>query len=227
MMDIGKTLKEERERLGLTIDAVAEKTLVRQYYLSEIEEDYFPEYDGYTAAYIRKYAEFIGLETQPFLEAYKDLFKGKEVILKPYRKNHMLLYIAVVLILIFIVFLLFRFYSNKPNNSFSNPSQTTENPSTPVTPSQGTPTQPNQTQPVEEAGVHLILKGSGLCWLGVTNDGKYSQTYIHEGETLEFRGNNFITIRYGFAPYVSVIKNGKNLGVVNASKKVVEVTYKP
>jgi transcriptional regulator with XRE-family HTH domain len=224
MMNIGKVLREERERLGLSLDDIAEKTLIRQYYLEEIEEGKFPAYDGYTAAYIRKYAETVSLDPQPLVDEYRGLFKGKETALKPRKNKSIYPYVVVVVIVALIGLFFFKAYSNRVKAPIINPSQAVE---TPSTPSQVTPSEPTPTQPVEETGVHLILKGTGLCWLGVTVDGKYSQMYIHAGETLEFKGKNSITIRYGFAPYVSVNKNGKDLGVVSTKDKVVEVTYNP
>ncbi|MGC9124992.1 MAG: helix-turn-helix domain-containing protein [Caldisericaceae bacterium] len=228
-MDIGKALREKREELGLSLDDIAERTLIRQYYLEEIEDNKFPSYDGYTAAYIRKYAESLGLEPEPLIELYKELFKGKEDVLKPKDKHRSNSLAVIVIVIAIIGLLLLIVYNNRVKAPTVNPSQETSNPSlpvTPVTPSQPNPSQNNQTSP-QETGVHLVLKGTGLCWLGVTIDGKYSQTYIHSGETLEFKGTQYITIRYGFAPYVSVTKNGKELGVVSTKNKVVEITYTP
>lgn len=226
-MNIGKVLREERERLGLSLDDIAERTLIRHYYLEEIEEDKFPAYDGYTAAYIRKYAETVGLDPQPLIDEYRGLFKGNETALKPRKNKSIHLYVAVIVIFALIGLFFFKAYNNKVKAPIINPSQTVETPSTPSNPSEITPSGPTPAQPTEETGVHLILKGTGLCWLGVTVDGKYSQTYIHAGETLEFKGKNSITIRYGFAPYVSVNKNGKDLGIVSTKIKVVEITYNP
>ncbi len=228
MIDIGKTLKEERERLGIKIEDVANGTLIRPYYLEEIEENHFHEYDGFTASYIRRYANFLGIDASPIVESYQEMFKGSEVVLKPRKKNKAYIFVIIVVLLVISGFLYFRFAKNK---SVQPSTPTTENPSNPPqeTPSENTQPPINETPqtPTIEQGIHIVLKGSGLCWLGVTIDGKYSQTFIHKGETLEFKGKDYITIRYGFAPNVSLIKNGKDLGVVSKTEKVIEITYKP
>jgi len=38
-------------------------------------------------SYIKKYAEFLGIDPKPLTDAYKELFKDKEIHLKPKKKK--------------------------------------------------------------------------------------------------------------------------------------------
>jgi len=92
-MNIGETLRSEREKQKLTLSEVSEKTLINTYYLEQIEEENFgKEFDGFMLSYIKKYAEFLGIDPKPLTDAYKELFKDKEIHLKPKRKSQMFCY---------------------------------------------------------------------------------------------------------------------------------------
>lgn len=240
-MSIGKVLKEEREKKHLTLEDVSKETLVRVYYLEKIENDDFgSEFDGYMLSYVRKYAEALGIDPTPLINEYRELFKGKEEILKP-RKNYKRLTILIVVLLIIsaIIFGVTRSnIFNKPitptnpnNQEISSGGTQTQNPSS-QNPSEGSKnpeTQPINTNPSEEPKpqypINLILKSDGRCWLGITIDGKYSQRFINKGETLELHANQYIQIRFGNAKVVKVNLNGKDLGLASTTNTVAEYKY--
>jgi len=225
MIDIGKTLKEEREKQNLTIGEISEKTLIRPYYIEEIESNSFRYYDGFIASYIRKYADLLGIEADPLLSAYRELFK--EEPLKPHRINKALVLIFISICVIVIgFFVIKKIVSNyRPNEQPSQGEeieQPTEQPFQEQTPEQ---------QPIKEpekiSGVHLVLKADARCWVGVNIDGKYSQFFIESGETKELQGKDYIKIRYGNARHVYVTKNSVNLGVASLTETVLDVEYNP
>jgi transcriptional regulator with XRE-family HTH domain len=225
MIDIGKTLKEEREKQKLTIEEIADKTLIRPYYLEEIENNNFHYYDGFIAAYIRKYANLLGIEAEPLLASYRELFKEKP--LEPKRKNVTLIIILIsICALLILFFVLKRFvYAPQPTQQ---PSQSEVNNSPQENPGEETtPLQPPIVEPQKPSGIDLVLKADQRSWLGVDIDGVYSQFFLGQGETKELKGKDYIKIRYGNAKHVFVTKNGTNLGVVSATDAVVDVEYKP
>jgi cytoskeleton protein RodZ len=64
MLDIGGTLREARTRSGLGLDDVAVATRIRVKYLAALEDERFgvlPE-DVYARAFLRTYADFLGLD---------------------------------------------------------------------------------------------------------------------------------------------------------------------
>jgi cytoskeletal protein RodZ len=225
MIDIGKILKEEREKQNLTIEEISKKTLIRPYYIEEIESNRFPYYDGFIASYIRKYANLLGIEEDPLLVAYRELFK--EEPLKPGRKNRIpvLIFISVCVILV-VFFTIKKITSNYLTSKQPAQEEEIEQP-TEQTPPEQTPEQPPVKEPEKISGVHLVLKADARCWLGINVDGKYSQFFLEPGETRELQGKDYIKIRYGNARHVYVTKNGVNLGIASSTETVIDVEYKP
>jgi cytoskeletal protein RodZ len=235
MIDIGKALKEERIAKGITLEEVSRATLIMPNYLEQIENDDFPRYDGYIAVYIKKYAEFLNLNGEELLNAYKDFFRGKEQIPRPkIKKGRTFIVLILILLAVGSGFLLRAYFINKNKEAtINNPSQNeiTEEPQIPTETTEepsNEPEIPAETQPEKPIeGIQIVLKSKGLCWMGITIDGDYYQKYIHNGETIELKGKEYIKIRFGNAPVVTVNFNGKDLGIVDPVNYVVEKTYKP
>jgi cytoskeleton protein RodZ len=66
MGDVGTKLRSERERLGIGIDQVEAETHIRAKFLLAIEEERFDVLPGpaYVRAFVRGYAEALGLDPQ-------------------------------------------------------------------------------------------------------------------------------------------------------------------
>jgi cytoskeletal protein RodZ len=72
-VNIGETLRTARVSHGIILEEVERATHVKYKYLVAIERNEFGEIPAlaYVQAYVRKYAEFIGLDPEPLLEAIK------------------------------------------------------------------------------------------------------------------------------------------------------------
>jgi len=70
-VNIGETLRTARVTHGIILEEVERATHVKYKYLVAIESNKFGEIPAlaYVRAYVRKYAEFIGLDPEPLLEA--------------------------------------------------------------------------------------------------------------------------------------------------------------
>jgi transcriptional regulator with XRE-family HTH domain len=236
MINIGNTLREEREKQNLNIKDIADKTLIRPYYIEEIENNNFPYYDGFIISYIRKYANVLNIEAEPLLSAYKELFKEEPP--KPKRRinfpKFFIIFLISVALIVAGVFTIKKLTSQPVETNLpSQGGETNNNP--PQNPSQGG-TQPEQpsTPPSNETGetgqttgIDLVLRVDQRSWFGVDIDGTYTQFFLQPGQTKELKANNYINIRYGNAKHVYVTKNGNDLGVVSKTDTVVEVEYKP
>ncbi|GGL43680.1 helix-turn-helix domain-containing protein [Sporolactobacillus putidus] len=64
MSELGQTLKEAREAKGLSLDDLQEETKIQKRYLQAIEDGDFKQLPGdfYTRAFIKSYAESVGLD---------------------------------------------------------------------------------------------------------------------------------------------------------------------
>jgi cytoskeleton protein RodZ len=237
-LSIGEYLRSEREKQHLSLDDIANKTLIRKYYLEQIENNDFKRYDGFISAYIRKYAEALGVDPEPLIVQYKALFEEPLEKKKETDKHSFWLVAIIAVLLIGVSAFGIRFavhnraVENNPTPEIKQPVETnTNNSQSKETPSENKNEKksPAQNSTVEKTynGVDVVVSVNKLCWLGVTVDGKYNQMFLYPGNKKEFKGKKYVKIRFGNATHAYVTVNGKKLGVVSKDKKVVEVTYKP
>ncbi|MBU5211185.1 DUF4115 domain-containing protein [Heyndrickxia oleronia] len=73
MTELGSRLKEARQAKGLSLDDLQEITKIQKRYLKGIEEGNYDMMPGkfYVRAFIKQYAEAVGLETEQIFEEYK------------------------------------------------------------------------------------------------------------------------------------------------------------
>ncbi|OZU90255.1 helix-turn-helix domain-containing protein [Virgibacillus indicus] len=73
-MEIGARLKEAREAKNISLDSLQETTKIQKRYLLAIEEGNFHILPGkfYTRAFIKEYANAVGLNSNDLLEEYKE-----------------------------------------------------------------------------------------------------------------------------------------------------------
>ncbi|PLT31615.1 helix-turn-helix domain-containing protein [Peribacillus deserti] len=74
MTELGIRLKEEREAKGLSLDDLQKVTKIQKRYLVGIEEGNYDMMPGkfYVRAFIKQYAEAVGLEPEEIFEVYKN-----------------------------------------------------------------------------------------------------------------------------------------------------------
>jgi cytoskeleton protein RodZ len=88
MASIGTTLREERIRLGLGIDQVEADTKIRAKYLMALEDERFDALPGtaYARAFLRDYAEQLGLDPQALVDRLNaEVGVDDDVVLAPRR----------------------------------------------------------------------------------------------------------------------------------------------
>ncbi|MGD8848150.1 MAG: helix-turn-helix domain-containing protein, partial [Anaerolineales bacterium] len=79
MEEIGRTLKNRRERLGLTLEEVERSTRIRTNRLEALEAGEFDTLPSEVQlrGFLRNYADFLGLEPEDILESYEASSGGK------------------------------------------------------------------------------------------------------------------------------------------------------
>ena len=75
MTDLGQLLRKARTQKGLTLDDIQEMTKIRKRYLEAIEEGNYKVLPGnfYVRAFIKSYAEAVGLEPDEVLRLYRNV----------------------------------------------------------------------------------------------------------------------------------------------------------
>jgi Helix-turn-helix domain/RodZ C-terminal domain len=80
MFEIGASLREARNRRGLTPADVQKSLRIRERYLTALEEEHWEQLpgDAYVKGFMRTYAEFLGLNGQLYIEEYNSRFTVRE-----------------------------------------------------------------------------------------------------------------------------------------------------
>jgi cytoskeletal protein RodZ len=75
MISIGEQLKTARERLGLDLEKVSGDTNIAKRFLAALEEENFSIFPGdpYVVGFIRNYAEYLGLDANELVAAFKSI----------------------------------------------------------------------------------------------------------------------------------------------------------
>ena len=73
-LEIGKILRKAREEKGYTLDDLQQMTKIQKRYLIAIEDENFDELPGdfYVRAFIKQYANTVGLDGNELLQKYDD-----------------------------------------------------------------------------------------------------------------------------------------------------------
>lgn len=81
MDSIGVTLRTEREKRGLSVEEAHENTKIIVQNISALEEDRFDSFPNkvYARAFLRDYANFLGLDSGELLTEYEDKWSPKAV----------------------------------------------------------------------------------------------------------------------------------------------------
>jgi cytoskeleton protein RodZ len=74
----GESLRQEREARGKTIEEMAEATGIRLPFLTALEQEAFDSLPGrgFGKLYIRAYAEVLGFDPRPVIEAFDHAVRG-------------------------------------------------------------------------------------------------------------------------------------------------------
>ncbi len=133
MTDLGETLRKARLERGMTLEELEELTKIRKRYLQAIESQNFEVLPGnfYARAFIKNYAEAVGLDPEQIMQMYKNVIPSTEstphieVTRPPARSSHfnierwskwasaLLMVSFFLLIVVLIYFYVYQADSNK------------------------------------------------------------------------------------------------------------------
>lgn len=79
-MGIGSALRQAREKMGYTLEEMAEITNINIKYLQSLEQDQFDQLPSefYVRIFMKNYAKRIGLDHQPLLDAYDSFLENQD-----------------------------------------------------------------------------------------------------------------------------------------------------
>ena len=119
MIIVGNTLRQEREKRGLSIDQVSNATKISSAYINAIENEdigHLPK-KVYSVGFVRLYANFLSLDAEQFASEFKtkiDTFQRERIVstnvkLKKAGKQDL----SYVFVLILYIYVISMIYSKK------------------------------------------------------------------------------------------------------------------
>ena len=156
-LTVGRYLRQEREKKGVSLDSVAKVTKITRENLEALERDDFQAISAtvFVRGFLRSYANYLGLDPKELVNRYDsetDLVKiarAKEIPQSPKAENPVMKYLVFLCILLAAVaFSFYYFQKSSPPPSPLPPSAAVAPAPTPVTP---TPAPVFQPPPPEAA----------------------------------------------------------------------------
>lgn len=227
MLEIGSSLRQARDHRGVALAQAEEETRIRSRYLRALEDERFDLIPGtaYVRAFLRTYADYLGLEAEPFVDEYNERFAPPEEPLPelaplpkigrrglPLRAT---VGVAVVLAIAGLVWALGA--GHEPTKRALPPA-----PPTTATRSVAVPLAPPRRK-VRTA--RLVLTAvRGRCWLsahvGSANGRSLGEATLEQGQSLTLAGRR-LWIRLGAPQNLEARLNGEPEGLPGDTADVV------
>src|SRR6476660_7593575 len=229
MFEIGSSLRAARMRQELELSQAEHDTRIRAKYLRALEDERFDVLPGaaYTKGFLRTYADYLGLDAQPFIDEYNTRFASEEEEAPPaqlrirHRRRFALApWLLVVAALAASIAALAWGLSGKGSHHAGPPPSTQRHTTTLA----AVPAAPRpSTQPKPVARIALIAS-RGRCWLSIhlgSATGKlvYERT-LEQGRTARFVSTR-LWIRVGAPWNLDATLNGKAVQLPASTGDVV------
>lgn len=217
-MPWGEILRNEREKLGYTLEKVEEETKIRKYYLEMMEEEEFDSLPPqvYATGFVKRYAKLLKLDEYEMVNEFKRLAYGSNeseepmaVHTEPVNSKNKLPWKNVAAGIIFLLLVIWvgnylaGYIGERGAKNALPPTGVEQNAQQPV----------KQTKPKTPAkqikGVELEIKAVKNCWLQIYVDGvqKYEAILV-AGEKLSFTGEKSVYLNAGNAGGIEITYNG-------------------
>jgi hypothetical protein len=201
MFELGSSLREARVRRGIELAHVAAETRIRTRYLQALEDERFELLPGsaYAKGFLRAYADYLGLDSQLFVDEYNARFNAngappvpRQLELRPWPLRRYAVIAAVLLLALTGALLAWQLSSPSPRPSRSRAAlaKTTGTPAAANTPP-ARPTTGRADRARQRSPAALVLRASrGRCWLSVrqrTEQGRHLfEGTLEPGESRRF-----------------------------------------
>ncbi|XFA72518.1 helix-turn-helix domain-containing protein [Thermosynechococcaceae cyanobacterium Okahandja] len=240
LTQIGAVLHEKRLELGLSLEELAAKTLVRQSILAAIEQgvlDELPE-AVYTQGFIRRFADAMGLDGKTLAATFPTTAEAEPSAAKPTKTRasigfqlrpihlYFAYFVVVVAAVVGLAYLLrpqpqsiTELQPASPSPSPSPANQAAPEPSPSPEAATAAPALPNDR-------VEVTLSLSGSSWLEIEADGKVVYTGILDaGTERSWQAKERLIVRTGNAGDVKVSVNNGPAIPMGAVGEVTEKEY--
>jgi len=233
MLEIGDSLRTARGRRGLELAQVDADTHIRMRYLAALEDERFDLLPGaaYARGFLRTYANYLGLEADPFVDEYNARFAPPEEpppLLVPERRPGTFGVPAAFAALLAVVLVTLLAWKIDSGNDPKRTAQTADL----AAPAQPAPARPREnvlvppSRPTRKASL-VLAAARGSCWLSVYA-GSSAGRLLHEGmlaqgDSLHFAGRR-LWIRLGAPQNLNASLNGERAALPDDTANVIVTT---
>jgi cytoskeleton protein RodZ len=221
VFEVGSSLRRARERQGLTLAEAERATRISPRYLRALEEERFADLpgDAYARSFLREYADFLGLEAQPFMDEFDARFATREEPAIAPRglpaRNSLGRYVGIALAALALAGLAVWALGARDGEQTA-----TEMPTFGVAATTTAVVRPPAThrpKPRPAKSVSLVLTAAhGRCWLSVHRDTAAGPTMwegtLEQGSTVRFHGRR-LWLRIGWPPALDASLDGHSVAL--------------
>ncbi|UCD55547.1 MAG: DUF4115 domain-containing protein [Candidatus Omnitrophota bacterium] len=213
--EIGRILKETRQKRGLTIDEVCNKTRIQPNIIKVLEGGTAGEVLGniYAVLFLRKYVAFLDLGNTGLVSSYKDFYAAKEeppldIEKKPQAVNISLPKLPVLPVALTFILIFFAIFLGIKLKSFRSTRE--EKAIHAISESK-----PAIFPIAKDKSIELVLQGADNVWMKVKKDGKVIfEDTLPKGGKKEWSARDKIELWTGRAEALNFTINGTPIGTV-------------
>ncbi|PIS28211.1 MAG: hypothetical protein COT43_06830 [Candidatus Marinimicrobia bacterium CG08_land_8_20_14_0_20_45_22] len=245
-------LKNQREKLGYSIEQIANRIKVNKSYLEDFESGIFSNLPKtYIRLFLRSYANEIGLNATEILAAFEQLTSRQpvppsiEIVrkketstnlrngVKPPSKNrrNLLTITIIVVVIVFLISILKQVLTEEDKNDMlsqpqlpTNMSVNTSSPDSTFLPSEAKDDLKSKEIVPESGRLSLVLQSKDSCWVRVIIDNKDSLQVILPPNVLrEWKAQTTYDLRIGRPWAISLSLNNRDLGLIGQDSRPVRI----
>lgn len=221
---IAQTLVERRTVRGLSLEKVNQSIKIRMPYLQAIERGEWDQLPGdvYIQGFIRRYAQYLGIDGDKLIEPYLKLSNssvGQSLESEPARTGGEVNRIQWVWIVLGGIFLI-GFIKVIKQDRTAPIKSSVANKSVAVEPEVKTDTPKNLDQKVPLEKHRVELFSPFPLWLRVSASDKNFEGFIPQGATWTWKGEGLFTIRLGHTKEVQLAFDGSSIPLSDDQKMI-------
>jgi cytoskeletal protein RodZ len=241
-VSIGESLAAARERAGLTLAQVSDRTRIRAALIEAIERDDFSGCGGdfYARGHLRSIATVVGMDPAPLVAEYDrrhrpsappahEIFERDVMPANGGGPNwSVAMVVALLLVVGYGLVALFTSGTDDGQPVAQGPRPHGSASRTPAPKPSAATTPVRETIPDDVVEIRLVI-ADGESWVKVTGaDGQaIFQGLLAEGQTKVWRHDNSVKVVVGNAGAVRLVVNGKDLGTAGGDGEVIRRTFDP
>jgi cytoskeletal protein RodZ len=240
-MSIGDTLADARQRAGLTISQVSQRTRIRESIIRDIELGDFDACGGdfYARGHIRSIAGAVGTDPAPLISEYDadhgpvtplraaEVFEPAKPIKIRERRSPSLAMIVVLILLAIIGYGAYRLVSS--HSTSGPPAAVVSSPVGPrATPTAAAQASPSPTpSPTASDLVIKVAAGQEACWVQLTRTSDGSQIFmgvISPGTSKSWTEKHAVSLRLGNPGGIVLTVNGQHRNIKTVQPVTLNLT---